>query len=49
MRHRRDLGKLQVTLHASGYAPAMLLLDYSEDCDRRVVLTPLAGSPGGTP
>ena len=41
LRPRRDLGKLQVTLRAPGYAPATLLLDYGEDCDRKVELSPL--------
>jgi len=42
LRPRRDLGKLQVLLRAPGYAPVTLLLDYSEDCDRKVVLAPVA-------
>jgi serine/threonine protein kinase len=43
LRRPRDLGKLQVTLHAEGYAPSSLLLDYSEDSDRQVALAPLSG------
>jgi serine/threonine protein kinase len=49
LRRPRDLGKLQVTLRVAGYAPASLLLDYSEDSDRKVVLTPLRSGAEGAP
>ena len=49
LRPRRDLGKLQVILRAPGYAPETLLLDYSEDCDRKVVMSPLPPGSGNSP
>jgi serine/threonine protein kinase len=49
LRPRRDLGKLQVTLRAAGQAPATLLLDYSEDCDRQVTMSPRSDGSGGAP
>ncbi|MFO0573505.1 MAG: serine/threonine-protein kinase [Polyangia bacterium] len=38
----RDIGRFEVTLRLPGYQPERLVLDYSEDSERRVTLSPEA-------